>query len=469
MKKQLSQINPITEGVIWKQVLIFFVPIALGTVFQQFYNVADAAIVGRFVGKQALASVGGSAAMITSVVIYFFNGLATGAGVVISQYFGAKNLEKLHKSLHTAYAFSIIISVILAIIGWCITPWLLEIMKTPGDVMADSIIYLRIYFLGLLATLTYNMGSAIMRAVGDSRRPLYYLIICSVLNIILDVILVVVFRLGIAGAAIATVISQAVCAWIVLNTLMHAYPDMTLVPSKIGIDGRVLWEELRVGLPGGIQYCISGITGIVLQTAINSFGTDTAAAWAAYNKMDMIFWTVCSAFGATVMTFVGQNYGAGKKERLFRSIKICLGLALIICGAAQLLLIVFCEPMFHLFVADENVIQIGVYMIHYLVPVYILFVFMEIPAGALRGLGDTAIPTAINLAGVFLVRIPWILLVLPKYHTLEVVMLSYPISGLASMILLIIYYFIKMRKLKAEDFMGKENDRMNLQNESEVV
>ncbi|MCI6061224.1 MAG: MATE family efflux transporter [Dorea sp.] len=451
MKKQLSQTNPITEGVIWKQVLIFFIPIALGTVFQQLYNVVDAAIVGRFVGKQALASVGGSAAMLTNIVVYFFSGLSTGAGVIISQYFGAKNLEKLHKSLHTAYAFSIVISMILAVIGWCITPWILEVMKTPGDVMTDSIIYLRIYFLGLIATLTYNMGSAIMRAVGDSRRPLYYLIVCSVLNVVLDVVFVVFFQLGIAGAAIATVISQAVCALIVANTLMNSYPDMKLVPARIGIDRKILWEELRVGLPGGLQFCISGVTGIILQTAINSFGTDTAAAWAAYNKMDMIFWTVCSAFGATVTTFVGQNYGAGKMKRVFQSIKICLGLALIVCGAAQMMLLWFCRPMFHLFVTDGNVIDIGVYMIHYLVPIYILFVFMEIPSGALRGLGDAAIPTAINLAGVFLVRVPWILLVLPKHHTLEVVMLSYPISGIASMILLIVYYFIRTRKIKTEN------------------
>ena len=241
MKKQLSQTNPITEGVIWKQVLIFFIPIALGTVFQQLYNVADAAIVGRFVGKQALASVGGSAAMLTNIVVYFFSGLSTGAGVIISQYFGAKNLEKLHKSLHTAYAFSIVISMMLAVIGWCITPWILEVMKTPGDVMTDSIIYLRIYFLGLIATLTYNMGSAIMRAVGDSRRPLYYLIVCSVLNVVLDVVFVVFFQLGIAGAAIATVISQAVFALIVANTLMNSYPDMKLVPARIGIDRKILW------------------------------------------------------------------------------------------------------------------------------------------------------------------------------------------------------------------------------------
>ncbi|MGN0332095.1 MAG: MATE family efflux transporter [Lachnospiraceae bacterium] len=448
--EQSSQKNPITEGVIWKQIIIFFFPIALGTVFQQFYNVADAAIVGHFVGKEALASVGGSAAMLTNIVIYFFSGLSTGAAVVISQYYGAKNSKRLHRSLHTACAFALIIGVVLAVVGWFTTPMLLQIMQTPAEVMEDSVIYLRIYFVGLIATFTYNMGSAIMRATGDSKRPLYYLVICSVLNIVLDILFIIVFKLGIAGAAVATVISQAVCAVIVLYALMHSYCDMKLVLRKIRIDRQILWEELKVGLPGGLQFCIGGITGIVLQTAINSFGTDTAAAWAAYNKMDMIFWTVCSAFGATITTFVGQNYGAEKMDRVFKSIRICLGLALLVCGAAQMVLLLFCRPMFYLFVSDVNVIDIGVYMIHYLVPIYIVFVFMEIPSGALRGLGDAAIPTAINMFGVICVRVPWILYVLPKHHTLEVVMLSYPISGVISIIILIVYYFIKMKKIRYE-------------------
>lgn len=448
MTGQSSQRNPITEGVIWKEILVFFFPIALGTVFQQFYNVADAAIVGHFVGKQALASVGGSAAMLTNIVIYFFGGLSTGASVIISQYYGAKNSDRLHKSLHTACAFALIMGVVLAIVGWFTTPALLWMMRTPEDVMTDSVIYLRIYFIGLISMFIYNMGSAIMRATGDSKRPLYYLVICSVLNIVLDILFIIGFNLGIAGAAIATVISQTVCAVIVVYALMHSYYDMKLVLRKVRIDVHILWEELKIGLPGGLQFCIGGITGIILQTAINSFGTDTAAAWAAYNKMDMIFWTVCSAFGATITTFVGQNYGAKKMNRVLKSIRICLGLSLLVCGIAQMILLLFCRPMFYLFVSDVNVIEIGVYMVHYLVPIYIVFVFMEIPSGALRGLGDAAIPTAINMFSVICIRVPWILLVLPKYHTLEVVMLSYPISGVISTIILIIYYFIKMKKLR---------------------
>ncbi len=440
--------NQITEGVIWKQMLLFFVPIALGTLVQQLYNVADAAIVGRFVGKEALASVGGSAAMLVNMVIYFFSGLSAGAAVIIAQFFGAKNAKSLHTGIHTAYAFAVIASVILAIVGWIFTPALLEIMNTPAEILADSILYMRIFFGGLIATLIYNMGSAIMRAVGDSKRPLYYLVVCSVLNIFLDLVFVVIFHMGIAGAAIATVISQTVSAVLVTYSLMNAYEEFSLQMREIRLNLRMLWMEVRVGLPGGIQFCIGGFTGMVIQSAINGFGTDTAAAWAAYNKIDMIFWTLCGAFGTTITTFVGQNLGAKKYDRMFKSIRVCIGLALLICGAAQVCLYVFCEPMFRAFTSDETVIEIGVYMMRYLVPVYIFFIFSEIPTGALRGMGDAAPATIFNLLGTVFLKVPWIFIVLPKYPTIETILLSYPISATFSMILVIVYYINKKKKIK---------------------
>ncbi len=443
----LSHKNQITEGVIWKQLLIFFFPIALGTIVQQLYNVADAAIVGRFVGKEALASVGGSAFVLVNMVVYFFSGLSSGAAVIISQFFGAKDAKNLHDSIHTAYAFSIIMGILLAVAGWLSTPALLRLMNTPAEIFADSVTYMQIYFVGLIATLTYNMGSAIMRAVGDSKRPLYYLVICCVLNIILDLVFIIVFDMGIAGAAAATVISQAISAVLVTYSLMHSYDTFRLILRKLCIHRRILTLELRVALPSGLQFCISGITNIVLQSAINGFGTDTAAAWAAYNKIDMIFWTLCGAFGASVTTFVGQNYGARKLDRVFKSVRVCLGLSLVICGFAQFCLYAFCEPMFLVFTSDAKVIEIGVYIMRYMVPVYLVFVFSEIPAGALRGMGDTAVPTLFGLIGTVVLKIPWIVFVLPKYPILETVMLSYPISGLFSTALIVIYYFYKKRKL----------------------
>lgn len=435
--------NPITEGVIWRQLLSFFFPIVIGTLFQQLYNTVDAVIVGRFVGKQALASVGGSAAVLSNLIIGFFTGLSAGATVIISQHYGAKNSRSLHESLHTAYAFSIIASIVIAVLGWFLTPWLLTIMKTPADVLTDSILYLRIYFLGMIAVLIFNMGSGIMRAIGDSKRPLYYLIICCLLNIVLDIIMVLVFHLGIAGVAIATIISQAVSALLVTAALMKGCGLLQLSLAAIRISPPMLKSELRIGFPSGLQSCMYGITNIIIQASVNGFGTDTAAAWAAYGKLDAVFWTVCGAFGIAITTFAGQNYGAKRYDRVFKSVRVCLGMSFGVCGSLLVFLMVFCRPLFHIFTTDINVVNIGVYMLLYIAPSYIVFIFIEILSGALRGIGDVLIPTLITLGGVCCVRLPWILLFVPKNHELWAVLVSYPMSWAATAALLIVYYFYK--------------------------
>lgn len=445
MGKAQMKRNEITEGIIWKQLLLFFFPIAIGTIVQQLYSVADTMIVGRFIGTKALASVGGSAAVVTNMIIYFFTGLATGAGVIVAQFYGAKDNKNLHKSVHTAYAFSIILGIVLAIIGWILTPWILKAMDTSPEILKDSIIYMRIIFVGMVATMIYNMGSAIMRAAGDSKRPLYYLIVCSVLNIVLDLIFIIVFKMGVAGAAIATITAQAFSGVLVSYSLMHAYDEVKLNLKEIWIDTKILISELRVGLPGGLQYCFSGLTNIVLQTAINGFGTETTAAWATFNKLDVIFWTILGAFGSSVTTFVGQNYGAKKYDRMWKSVRVCMGLALVICGIAQFCLYAFCEPMYRIFTSDPNVIELGVHFMRFLVPIYILFVFHEIPVGALRGMGFATMPTAFTLMGTVFLKIPWIIFVVPRYHSMETIMISYPLSWMFAMVLTIFYYFKKKK------------------------
>lgn len=447
MSSDVMNKNEITDGIIWKQLLVFFFPIVVGTLFQQLYNTVDAVIVGRFVGKAALASVGGSATVLTYQVVMFFTSLANGAAVVISQFYGAKNISRLHTALHTAAAFSIIASVLISIAGYIATPILLSIMKTPSDIMSDSIAYLRIYFSGIIATLIYNMGSGIMRAVGDSKRPLYYLIVCCILNIILDIVLVVFFKLGIAGAAIATIISQAVSAILVIRALMTSYDMIRLIPKDIRIDLPLLISQLRIGLPGGIQSSMYGLTNIIIQTSINQFGTDTAAAWAAFGKVDLIFWAVSGAFGISITTFSGQNYGAGKLERVYKSVRVCLAMSLTLCGSILIGLLVLAHPLLSLFTSDEAVIDIGTYMMINIVPSYAIFIFVEIFTGALRGIGDVMIPTLITLGGVCLVRLPWILIVTPIRKELFTILVSYPIAWAATALLLIPYYFYRKKKL----------------------
>lgn len=441
------QINQITEGVIWKQLLIFFFPIAVGTLFQQLYNTVDAIIVGRCVGKQALASVGGSAAVLSNFVIGFFTGLSAGATVIISQHFGAKNIKQLSRGLHTAYAFSVTVSIAISIMGWLAAPALLRLLKTPSDVMPDSILYLRIYFLGIVFTLVYNMGSSIMRAIGDSRRPLLFLIICCALNIVLDLFFVVGLGMGIEGAAIATVLSQAISSLLVTRALMKSYGILRLELKSIRFHADMLKSELRIGLPGGLQSFGYSISNIIIQAVINDFGTDTAAAWAAFGKMDAIFWTVCGSFGIAITTFSGQNYGARKYDRVKKSVRISLGMSLGVCGSLILFLMAFCRPLYVVFTADQNVIDIGVYMLRLITPSYIIFIFVEIFSGALRGIGDVLIPSVITLGGVLLVRLTWILLVTPRTGKLSTLMYSYPLAWGATALLLVPYYFYRRKKL----------------------
>lgn len=439
--------NEITEGIIWKQLLLFFFPILIGTLFQQLYNTVDAVIVGRFIGKEALASVGGSAFVLTNLVIGFFTGLSSGASVIISQYYGANDSQNVHKALHTAYAFSLISSILISIAGWIFTPWMLEAIHTPADTMADSILYLRIYFLGMTAIMIFNIGSAIMRAIGDARRPLYYLIVCCILNIVLDISFVVVIPGGIAGAAIATVIAQIVSAVLVTRALMSSYDTLQLSLRDIRFHVSTLKQQLRIGFPSGIQSCMYSISNIIIQAGINNFGTDTAAAWAAWGKLDAIFWAITSASGLAIATFTGQNYGACSYKRVFKSVRVSLGLSLGICGAVLAFIYIYCNPLYHLFTDDANVISIGVYMIRLLLPIYIIYVFIEILSGALRGIGDVLIPTIANMLGVCLVRIPFIWFILPLFPNIECILVSYPISWISTLIILVPYYFYKKKKI----------------------
>ena len=319
-----EKVNQITEGVIWKQLLLFFFPIVFGTFFQQIYNTADTIVVGRFVGKQALAAVGGSASQIANLIVGFFVGLSSGAAVVISQFYGAKDKKNLSKALHTAFAFSIAAGIVLTVVGIFLTRPALLLMKTPADVVEDSAVYLHIYFGGMVFNLVYNMGAAILRAVGDSKRPLYVLIITCVLNIILDLLFVVAFGMGVTGVAVATVTSQVISALIVTVMLLKTREIYVLKINQIRFDRRMLFSVLRIGIPAGLESVMYNISNIVIQVFVNNLGTDTVAAWGTLGKIDAIFWMVINAFAISITTFVGQNFGAGKKDRIRQGVRACL-------------------------------------------------------------------------------------------------------------------------------------------------
>ena len=438
--------NGITEGVIWKQLLIFFFPILVGSFFQQLYNTVDSVIVGQFVGKEALSSVGGSAGQIISLVVGFFTGVSTGATVIISQYFGAGKKEEIEESLHTAYAFALVGGLVLGIAGIVFAPQMLRWMNTPEELIAESVLYVRVYFSGLIFIFIYNMGAAILRAVGDSKRPLYYLIVCCILNIVLDIVLVIVFHMGVAGVSIATIFSQGVSAVLVTRALMRSDDLYQLEFQKIRFHKSALISLIWVGCPTGIQSILYSVTNMLIQTFLNNLGTDTVAAWSAFGKIDSLYWMVNNAFGIAVTTFVGQNFGAGKYDRMKKSVRI--GLCMGLCTALTLTLIFynFGTPLFRLFTSDENVVSIGMQMLHHVAPAYCLFVFIELLSGALRGTGDVVIPMLITCFGVCLLRIAWLFFIVPLAPGLNTIVLSYPVTWAITAVMFIVYYCYRAKK-----------------------
>ena len=439
--------NQITEGVIWKQLLLFFFPILLGSFFQQFYNTIDMIVVGRFVGTGALASVGGSAGQIVQLVVNAFTGLSAGAGVIISQFYGAKDLRNLDKSIHTAYAFSIFGSIFFMIAGILASPALLRLMKTPEELLPDSEAYLRIYFAGILFVFVYNIGSAILRATGDSKSPLYYLIFCCLLNVILDVVMVAGLHLGVSGVAIATVLAQAFSAILITLRLMHSKDCYRLSLRHIRFHGSVLRSQLYVGLPGGFQSVMYSLSNLIIQASIHVYGTDPAAAWGTFGMLEAILWMISNAFGVSITTFVGQNYGAGRSDRIRKGVRVCLLMDFGVSVLLAAFLILLRVPLFSIFTTDSNVIEIGAHMLFLITPYYITFIFIEVFSSALRGVSDVIIPTILTLFGICVFRMVWIFLAVPLHPTIEMVIFSYPITWITTSVLFIIYYNVRKKKL----------------------
>ncbi|WP_077613394.1 MATE family efflux transporter [Clostridium sp. Marseille-P2415] len=432
--------NQITEGVIWKQLLLFFFPILFGTFFQQLYNTADAVIVGRFVGKEALAAVGGPTGTLINLLIGFFIGLSSGAGVIISQFYGAGQEEKVSHAVHTAIAFSIICGTVLMGVGILGAPFALKAMGTPDEIMHHAVLYMRIYFIGVIPNLIYNMGAGILRAIGDSRRPLYFLIASCFTNIVLDVLFVVSFHMGVMGAALATIISQLVSAVLVTLVLIRTKESYHLIPAAIRIDRDMLKRIVRIGFPAGLQSVMYSSSNVIIQTSVNTLGTNTIAAWTAYGKIDSVFWMIISAFGISITTFVGQNYGAGKKERVYKGIRVCMIMSFAAAILLSFLLFTFGNYIYLLFTTDAAVIEKGTEILRYLAPTFFTYVCIEIYSGSLRGTGDCWIPMILTCLGVCALRIIWICVAVPLRPAIETVIFSYPLTWTTTSVLFIVYF-----------------------------
>lgn len=431
--------NGITEGVIWKQLLLFFFPILIGTFFQQLYNTVDTIIVGQFVGTEALAAVGTTGTVI-NLLVGFFVGVASGATVIISQYFGANDRENLSKSVHTSMALAVAGGVVIMVFGIVTARPTMLAMGVPDDIMDDAVLYMNVYYLGIIGNLIYNIGTGVLRAIGDSRMPLYVLIVCCLANVVLDLLFVVVFHWGVFGVAFATILSQLISAVLLMIRLMGTQEAYRVELRKTRFHKDILKNVVRIGLPAGLQSVMYSFSNILIQASINSFGTTAIAAWAAIGKIDGFIWMVMNAFGIAVTTFAGQNFGARQYDRMKRCTRVGLGMCLGTIIALSALLFIFRYQLLMFFTGDAEVVNIGAQFYLVLAPSYFTFVFIEILSGAIRGAGEALQPMLITCIGVCGLRVVWILLMVPYWHTMQMVAMNYPVSWVITAVIFVIYY-----------------------------
>ncbi len=439
----------LTKGPIGKQLLLFFLPIFLGSFFQQFYNSTDALIVGQFVGKGALAAIE-STGSLTRLLVQFFIGVASGATILISQAFGGKDDARVSKTVHTAIAFAIWGGVVVTTLGLLLAPACLRAMHVPADIESDAILYTRVFFLGVIPTFLYTIGAAILRAVGDSRRPFYFLIFCCILNIILDIVFVLIFHMGVAGVAIATLLAQALSAVLVFRTLCRTTASYQVVLKHIRIHKELLKRIVFLGLPIGLQSAMYAFSNILIQAKVNTFGTDMVAAWAVSGKVDFLIWILLDALTISVSTFVAQNYGAGMVERVSKGVRTAIGVGFALFVPLSVFLYVCAPFLARIFVADQTVIEMTVTLLHFFAPAYWLYIVGDVYSGAIRGTGDSIQPMIMTFIGTCLVRIIWILAV-PEGSSIWSIIICYPITWAGTSLLYVVYGWIRGGIVKKND------------------
>lgn len=427
-----------TEGGIARKIFFFSVPLILGNLLQQLYNTVDSIIVGNFVGSNALAAVGSSTSIIC-LLIAFSQGLAVGAGVIVSQYLGAKEKQGVQDAVHTAIALSAILGVIITVGGICFSSQLLRWMHTPAEVFDESALYLKLYFGGVIFSVLYNMAAGILNAAGNSRRSLLYLAVASVTNIVLDLVLIAGLHMGVAGAAVATDISQLVSCVLSLLFLMRVPADYQVSLGKIRVQKKMAVRIITVGLPTGIQNMVISFSNVLVQSSVNGFGAAAMAGFGAYMKIDGFNILPVMSFSMAVTTFTGQNYGAGKIDRVKKGMRVTLAMGFVYTVLTGVLLLTFADPLMRMFTKDAEVIAFGKQAMRYFCPFYFLLSIMHGLAGTVRGTGKSVPPMVILLTSLCLFRIIWIQFVLPLFSMIDGVFVLYPVSWAFGTVLMILY------------------------------
>lgn len=445
MKQKKAKEIDMTQGVIWKQLLLFALPLMVGNVFQQLYNTVDSIVVGNFVGKEALAAVGTVGPIINSL-IGFFMGLATGAGVVISQAYGAKDEERVSRAVHTTFLMTFGLCVVFTVVGVLMTPAMLRLMGTPADVYGAATDYLKVYFAGVSGLMVYNMGSGVLRAVGDSRRPLYFLIFSACVNTVLDVVFVAGLKMGITGAALATVIAQVLSAMLILLVLSRSRGACRFRISRLRLDLPSLKGIVRIGMPAAIQMTVTSVSNVFVQAYINAFGSAVMAGWSAYNKIDQFLMLPMQSVSLAATTFVGQNYGAGNLPRVKKGTGTATKLSMIVTLTLMLPVLFLAPWLVGLFSAEAEVVGYGSMLLRLISPFYLICCVNQICASALRGMGNSQAPMVIMLSSFVVFRQIYLFIISRTVGTIRAVALGYPAGWVVCSVVLLLYYRMYWKK-----------------------
>lgn len=434
-----SSSSLMTEGCIWRKIVKFALPICWGNLFQQLYNIVDSVVVGNYVGRDALAAISSTGSLIF-LLVGFFGGIFMGAGVVISKYFGADKKESVQKAIHTSIAFAIISGIILTVVGTLLTPQILRLMGTPDSVFSNATLYVRIYFMGILSVVLYNTSSGIFQAVGDSKHPLYYLIISSIVNVVLDLIFVVIFKWGIGGAAFATIISQTVSVVLSFYKLSTTNDVYKVDFKKIQIDPRILKEIIRLGLPAGIQNSVIALANVVVQANINAFGSVAMAGCGSYSKIEGFVFIPITSFAMSMTTFIGQNLGAKKYDRAKEGAKFGIITSIILAEIIGVLFFILAPQLISLFNGEPEVVQFGTSQSRTIALFYFLLAFSHCIAGILRGAGKAIVPMFVMLLCWCIIRVTYITITTHFIPMIQVVFWAYPLTWFLSSMIFLIYY-----------------------------
>jgi len=428
-----------TQGSIPRHILAFAFPLLLGNLFQQLYNTVDTWVVGNFVSNEAFSAVG-TVGPIINMLIGFFLGLSSGAGVVISQFYGAHRNEDVSCAVHTALVMTLVLAVVFTGVGLVMIPFMLDLMNTPPEVIPQSTAYLRIYFSGVIGLMIYNIGAGILRAVGDSQRPFYFLVVCALLNTVLDLLFVLGFKMGVEGVALATVLSQGISAVLVVITLMRSDNCIRLIPSRLRISGTMLRKIFIVGIPAALQMAVTAFSNVFVQSYINYFGADCMSGWTAYAKVDQLLFLPMQSIALASTTFVGQNLGCNQADRAKKGVRISMIIA--VCSTVVLMIPVmaFASPVVSFFNSKPEVVAYGSMLLRILSPFYVLCCFNQIYSGALRGAGDSKAPMVIMLLSFVAFRQVYLFVMSRVCNEIIPIAMSYPAGWLLCSALTVIYY-----------------------------